>query len=84
LETHLLKILTRNVHLTQESIKGRILSLITSSPSAARPTSLGVTTVFGQGVDSSTRDSNRDEPVSNLPHNDAPIGPPLSLSPNGG
>jgi len=81
-KVYLLKILTRNVHLAQESIEGRILSLITPSPSTARPTSLGVTTVFGQGVNSSARDSNRDEPVSDLPHNDTPIGPSLSLSSN--
>ena len=84
LETHLLEILPRNVHLAQESIEGRVRSLVTSSPSAARPTSLSITTIFSQGMNSSARDSNWDEPVSDLPHNNTPIGPSLSLSSDGG
>ena len=84
LETHFLDVLTCNIHLTQESIEGRVRPLVTPSPSAARPTSFSLTTILGQRVNSSTRNSNRDEPVSNLTHNDAPVGPSLSLSSNSG
>jgi len=82
-ETRLLEVLTRNVHLPQESIEGRILPLITSPPSTARPVSLSVTAVFSQGVNPSARNSDRDEPVSNLSHNNTPVGPSLSLGSNG-
>lgn len=78
----LFEILTRDVHLAQESIECRVLSLIASPPSTARPTPLSITTFFGQGVDSSARNSNGNEPVPDLSHDNPPVGPSLSLSPN--
>ena len=82
--TNLLDILTCNIYLAQESIKGGIRSLVAPSPSAARPTSFGVTAFFGQCVNPPARNSDRDKSVANLAHNDTSVGPSLSLSPNGG
>ena len=82
--THVFDILTRNVHLTQESVKGRILPLVTPSSPIARPAPLGITTLFGQGMDSPASDSNRDKPVPDLSHDNTPVGPSLSLGSNSG
>ena len=82
--TYLFEIRTANVHLTQESVESGILPLVTPSPSIPRPAPLSITTIFGQSVNSPARDSNRNKPVPNLSHDNTSIGPPLSLSSNGG